>query len=211
MDGLLFDTERTAIKIIARRSFELGFHLPYQAYIDSSGRKQSDCLRITREYAGEGYPYDDIWSYTSAQMNKIISSGNMGLKSGAKSLLYFLKKRQIPLTLVTSSSYTKAKKLLKSVNLDSFFDNLITGELVDNGKPNSEIYLYALEVVGQKASECLVLEDSESGVISALGANIPTIIVPDLIKPNKNLRERAVAVLTSLDEVEKLLMSKVGL
>jgi len=201
MDGLLFDTERVAISIIMQKSFELGYFLPWEAFVEASGRKYSDCLRITKEFAGDSYPYEQIWDATSLELEKIVERGEMPLKYGARELLDYFAKQKVDIALVTSSPRERAFALLESASIKSYFSAVITGEDVSIGKPNPEIYLLALKKTGATASTSFVLEDSESGVRSALAASIPTIIVPDLKFPAEELQKGAFGVVDSLADV----------
>ena len=46
-----------------------------------------------------------------------------------------------------------------------------------------------------------MLEDSEAGVQAAYAAGIDVICIPDLKQPSKEYKEKATAVMDSLDEV----------
>ncbi len=198
MDGLLFDTERTAIQMIARKSFERGWHLPFRAFQRASGRNYEDCLRITREEAGEGYPYPEIWAETSATMRELSNAGKIPLKSGALGLLNLLKELNHPCWLVTSSSQKRAENLLQGAQIDSYFKGMTTGEAVEKGKPAPDIYLKALSETEGDPSLSIAFEDSNSGGKAALGAQLKTIIVPDLEAPQEEIQGESSAVIGSL-------------
>lgn len=51
----------------------------------------------------------------------------------------------------------------------------------------------------------MVLEDSQNGVLAAYRAEIPVIMVPDLLPPDADLKNKTVAVVSSLHEVPKFL------
>lgn len=201
MDGLLFDTERTAIAIIMQKSFELGYHLPWRAFMQASGRKYEDCLRITREEAGEDYPYAEIWRQTAEEMRAMAREGAMPLKPGAVELLHQTSIKgegSCRCWLVTSSPDETASALLQGAGIENLFEGKVTGERVSKGKPHPEIYLTALKRADARAENSLAFEDSPSGVESALAAGIPTIIIPDMQPLSEGLKERAKAVYPSL-------------
>lgn len=92
--------------------------------------------------------------------------------------------------------------MIKAViyDMDDFFNVVISGDDVVKGKPEPEIYLLCCKKLGFKPEECLVLEDSEKGIISAKSAGCKCIAVK-----NKNTLEEntsmADLVIDSLDEI----------
>lgn len=89
---------------------------------------------------------------------------------GASDLVRWTHGRADAQTLVTSSSRRVQQAVLRYLNLDRFFDEIVTGDDVVSGKPNPEPYVKALGKVGARAEESLVFEDSKNGIRAALGA-----------------------------------------
>jgi HAD superfamily hydrolase (TIGR01509 family) len=80
--------------------------------------------------------------------------------------------------IVTSSRKDHFEIIHRSTGLLKYFDFLLTGEDYTKFKPNSEPYLLAVERSGCKKDECLAIEDSERGLISARSAGIHCYIIP---------------------------------
>lgn len=70
-----------------------------------------------------------------------------------------------------------------------------------HGKPDPECYLLASKQLGVAAENCLVLEDSNNGMRSALSAGCQAIMVPDLLGPEADVEDGALAIVESLVEV----------
>lgn len=125
---------------------------------------------------------------------------------GVLKLVRYLKQHNIPIIVATSSH--KEAFLLKSKNnadlFDLFGDNIICGDdpLIKNGKPSPDIFLEAARIIGNTdPSTCLVFEDSPSGVLAGLNAQMNVVWVPDMnLKLDPGLKERAVEILTSLED-----------
>jgi beta-phosphoglucomutase len=96
---------------------------------------------------------------------------------------------------------------LTRADILSFFDGIIAGDDVMNGKPNPEIYFTACRELDEAPSNCLALEDSNNGVLSALNAGLQVIQVPDLIEPTSEIKAYGHEIVQSLVEVEKILRS----
>lgn len=104
-----------------------------------------------------------------------IYSEHLGLFPGAREFIQHLKKRGVKIALVTSAAYELADSFLTRHQLKGYFDCIITGEHVVNGKPDPEAYQKALDDLKVKPEEALAVEDSYNGVLSATSAKIPTI------------------------------------
>ena len=78
---------------------------------------------------------------------------------------------------------------------------MVFGTELKRGKPYPDIFLKAAEYAKEPPEQCLVLEDSEAGVQAAYAAGIDVICIPDLKQPSKEYKEKATAVMDSLDEV----------
>ncbi|MCZ6777289.1 MAG: HAD family phosphatase [Ignavibacteria bacterium] len=79
--------------------------------------------------------------------------------------------------LATMSQQNEAKRVLEILKIEDKFDFIATRETVIRGKPDPEIYLLVAEKLGVQPHECLVIEDSPTGIKAALTAGMPCIAV----------------------------------
>ena len=86
-----------------------------------------------------------------------------------------------------------------------YFDEVISGDMVDKSKPEPDIYLLAAKKLGLRPEECMVLEDSKNGIISARRANCLAVLVPDIIPVDDEMIEAADYVCEDLLEVIDLI------
>jgi len=110
----------------------------------------------------------------------------MDFKPGAVLVMQELKKQGFILVLATTTSrrqldiYSNQNiKMREQLEINSFFDFIISKEDVSKQKPDSEVYLKVLEYFKISADECLVFEDSLHGIQAAKGAMIETVNVYD--------------------------------
>ena len=73
------------------------------------------------------------------------------------------------------------------------------------GKPDPEIYLKVSTLLAEDPKDCLVLEDSDNGVMAASGAGMDVIQIPDLKQPSEKIKDMGHMVLTSLKDVKRFL------
>jgi HAD superfamily hydrolase (TIGR01509 family) len=64
--------------------------------------------------------------------------------------------------------------------LPEAFSVIVSGDDVSRGKPDPEAYQLGAAKLGLEPRQCVAVEDSPTGVASALAAGVPTIAVPDL-------------------------------
>lgn len=103
--------------------------------------------------------------------------GGVVWRPGARELLAELNALGVPCVLVTMS-YRRLAEAVVRVLPPGSFTALVTGDEVVRGKPHPEPYLRAAALVGAEPGECVALEDSPTGVASAVAAGVPTVAVP---------------------------------
>jgi HAD superfamily hydrolase (TIGR01509 family) len=101
-------------------------------------------------------------------------------RPGARELLDALRERGVPSALVTMSWRTLADAVLEALP-DGTFAAVVTGDEVSHGKPHPEPYRAAARLLGVSPQDCVAIEDSPTGVRSAVAAGVPTLAVPHVV------------------------------
>ena len=101
-------------------------------------------------------------------------------RPGARELLTSLRAHDVPPGLVTMSWSRFSDEVVACLPPGSFA-TMVTGEEVSRGKPHPEPYLLAAERLGLDPGECIAIEDSPTGVRSALAAGCRVIGVPHVV------------------------------
>jgi beta-phosphoglucomutase len=83
----------------------------------------------------------------------------------------------VPLALVTGSLRSEVDVALKACGIEGQFSAIVTANDITKSKPNPEGYLKASELLGIEPKDCVVVEDSPSGINAAIAANIDCIAV----------------------------------
>ncbi len=105
---------------------------------------------------------------------------HMPWRPGARELLTALKEEGVPSALVTMSWRSLADAVLAALP-DGTFDVVVTGDEVSHGKPHPEPYRAAARLLGVSPEDCVAIEDSPTGVRSAVAAGVPTLAVPHVV------------------------------
>ena len=101
-------------------------------------------------------------------------------RPGAVELLTALRTAGVPNALVTMSWRSLADSVVSALP-DDTFAAVITGDEVEHGKPHPEPYLAAARALGVEVTDCIAIEDSPTGVRSAVAAGVPTLAVPHVV------------------------------
>ena len=96
--------------------------------------------------------------------------------------------------------------MLKTKNIQTFFDVAVTAEDITNSKPDPEIFLKCATKLGREPSKCLVVEDSIFGVEAAKTAKIGCIAVLTGVYSRKELEKaKPHLIVDSLREKREIL------
>jgi HAD superfamily hydrolase (TIGR01509 family) len=99
-------------------------------------------------------------------------------RPGARELLEELRTAGVPCALVTMSYQRFVAPILEQLHPDAF-KAVITGDILERGKPHPEPYLTAAAALGVCADDCLAIEDSTTGVTSAIAAGCTVLVIPN--------------------------------
>lgn len=126
-------------------------------------------------------------------------------RPGIIALLDLLAAHDMPRAVATSTQSPLAQRKLEAAGLLGYFDVVCTSSDVAHPKPAPDVYLLAAERLGVSPSQCLVLEDSPTGVRAALAAGMTPIQVPDLLMPDDEVRALGHRIVASLRDVQRML------
>jgi HAD superfamily hydrolase (TIGR01509 family) len=179
LQHLLFDNDGTIVdsEIIAQRAMldllaQHGLHLSEQDYSHRfPGLLDRDILHILQR--DHGFQVPEHFSKHLHEAHIVGFNRSLRAIPGMTSLFRRLK---IPKSMVSNGSVRHVERCLKKVKLLSAVDgHIFSAEHVSRPKPHPDVYLYALEKIGLKPHQTLVVEDSPTGVRAAKEAGIQTV------------------------------------
>ncbi|OKO99476.1 HAD-IA family hydrolase [Xenorhabdus eapokensis] len=132
------------------------------------GRTIEETLKLISSYFYNQHCVDEIKERAIAELNQVKPI------AGAADFI-----KTIPagrMAIVTSGAKKVSMQSIISAGIP-VPDIMVTSEDISRGKPNPEPYLKAAEILGVQPSECLVFEDADSGIQSALAAGMSVIII----------------------------------
>jgi HAD superfamily hydrolase (TIGR01509 family) len=203
MDGLLLDSEPLYRVTWQTAAAELGCPIDDELYVHFVGRGNDEADRILRERFGDKLPLDEFRARWRRDWDERLEREPLARKPGAIELLDWLDERCVPKALATSTPRAVALRCLG--DLASRFAAFAFGDEVEHSKPAPDLFLLASRRLDVAPKDCLVLEDSEAGVLAARAAGMDVIIVPDLVEPSPEIAAMTVGVCRSLHEVGRMM------
>ncbi|PAZ02464.1 MAG: hypothetical protein CAK85_00655 [Spartobacteria bacterium AMD-G5] len=96
---------------------------------------------------------------------------------GACELLAALRSEKIPCAIGSSTPRQNLEAIFSVTGLGEFFDAVVCGDDVANGKPAPDVFLLAAQKLAMAPADCLVIEDAHAGIEAAHRAGIPVLAV----------------------------------
>jgi len=214
VDGTLADNEQDGHRVAFNGAFEdagLDWHWDEETYgrlLDVFGGKERIRYFIDR-FSSHFTPPDDLDGFIqrlhrhkTARYVELLHSAGIPLRPGVDRLIREAHAVGLQLAIASTTTQENVLALLaKNLGEDcvDWFDVFACGDVVPNKKPASDIYRYALAQLSLSADECIAVEDSESGLASAQGAGLLTLITTNPTTRDQNFTGAAI-VLDGLGE-----------
>mgnify|MGYP004645463121 FL=1 len=208
MDGLMFDTERVFIMAWDYAGEKIGIGKAGYMVYKTLGMNIASSYKVWKEEFGDGYNQEELRKYTKEFLTNYYSENKVPVKKGLYNLLDFLQKNDCKMAVASSSPRWEVEKHLKDAGIYEYFKGIICGDMVENSKPDPEIYLKACALLEANPSECYALEDSKNGLLAAHRAGCRPIMVPDLWQPDEDILKIIDGKYEDLDEVKVAFESK---
>ena len=171
-DGVLVDSEILASQTVLAMLKPYGFVMSPEEYGSRfAGKVEEDTLAIIRGEYGISLP-DDFLARLRLEIERHLDHDLQPI-AGMKNVI---KDLSLPKAIVSNSRLVRVIASLKTAGLAGLFgEELFAAEMVEHPKPAPDIYLHAARQLGVLPAECLVVEDSQSGVTAAHRAGMTVV------------------------------------
>jgi HAD superfamily hydrolase (TIGR01509 family) len=206
LDGLLTDTERLHCQAWRETLAGVGVGVSEAEYAEHWIRAGLGIEVFVRR---RGLPHDpEVLRRTKLGTFTTLLETSLCPMPGALDLVETLHGTK-RLGLATSSFGETARLILRRLDIARYFEAVATNESVARVKPHPDLFLYVAKRLGVAASECVVLEDAEKGVLAAHAAGMKVIAVPTP-QTQDNDFSKATRVVSSLTAVTVPLLDSLG-
>ncbi|WP_413677581.1 HAD family hydrolase [Prochlorococcus sp. MIT 0916] len=209
LDGVLIDSEPLHGQAWKETAALFDLNLTYGQLKLLKGRRRTDCANELVKLIPEEVKTEELLSLHKPISRKLILQAKA--MPGGESLVKSCHENDIPMALVTSSSFESCKIKTSPHQWMNLFSVKILGDdkLLGEGKPAPDPYLLAAEKLNIAPQECWAVEDSIAGVSSALKAgcfvfflkeNHDNVHKKEFFDQHKNLKQ-----INHLKEIEEIL------
>ena len=206
MDGTLIDTEKYYRIFWPKAMAEFGYRMTDEQVLSMRSLGRPFAPAKLKEWFGEELDYYAIRARRTEMMEECLDREGIQLKPGAVRILELLRDRGIPAAVSTATPPERTEKYLQATGIRQYFTRIISATQVKEGKPSPDIYLFACEEMGLRPEECMAVEDSPNGVLSAYRAGCRVVMVPDQTQPDEELKPLLYGCVPTLDELERFVM-----
>jgi len=200
-DGTLFDTETLMYEVWVEIGRDMGLTMTIPEYLHYVGLNRKTVLDVMHERIGPDFDGAEFMVRCVARLSERIEEEGVPLKPGVREILALLQEKGIPVGLATSTHRVRTDRRLELCGLGKSFAAVVTGDEVSKGKPDPEIYRAVCQKLGFSPENCLAVEDSKNGILSAYQAGLAVAMIPDMVPPTAELEDIAWKTFPSLLEL----------
>jgi HAD superfamily hydrolase (TIGR01509 family) len=131
------------------------------------------------------------------------------LMPGVRAILDWCRAQRLRAAVVTGANRISLEATFAAHQLKDYFESSVCFEDVRHSKPAADSYLQALNLLGLEAHHCIALEDTQTGVRSAVAAGIEVIAIRNAWTQTQDFSQ-ASFICDSLDGAQEYLASRVG-
>ncbi len=201
MDGTMFDTEPISAWAWKEAGKQEGYEITDAMVRSFLGKNMTAIQEILQKEFG---PEADIAAIAQARQvyyKAYIQKQGAPHKEGLVVLLEYLKEQKIPAAVSTSTDRETGEMVIKKAGVYEYYSAFVYGDMVERSKPAPDIFWVAERELGLAPEECLILEDSPSGVLAGKAAGGYTIYIPDAMQLTEEVKKGISAEVSNLSEV----------
>jgi HAD superfamily hydrolase (TIGR01509 family) len=176
-DGVLVDTEKLYFQATRELLLRSGVTLTEALFRQISLVDGRSAFDLARAKGVSGEEIERLHEARNRRYTELLTAG-VRVMDGVEEILGALRGK-VFLAIVTSSRREHFDAIHADSRLLSSFDLILTREDYVLSKPHPEPYLMAMKKSGFNADECLVVEDSPRGLVSAMAAGIRCLVIPN--------------------------------
>jgi HAD superfamily hydrolase (TIGR01509 family) len=173
-----------------------------ESFRKSSGRRIIDDIRDMRAHFGWSAPEEEHFAQRQRAFDEICANAELVPMPGAVEMIRALQAHGTLLAIASSAVRSSIEMILERLALRDAFAIIVDGSEVEHGKPDPEAYLVTARKLGVAPAECIVIEDSEVGVLAAKRAGMVCIAVRN---PHAQIRQDLSAADLVVDSMIELI------
>jgi len=195
MDGVLVDTEPIYIDIGRHLFRKLGIEVSQErimSYVGVPARRM--WAEIRRDYLLPQSLDELIQAERSEQWRRLSAMTLIPPMDGVVPFLERLMTAGIRRAIASSTPLDLVQLIISRAMIGRYFEAVISGDQVKEGKPAPDIFLYAASELGCAPDDCVVVEDSPHGIRGARSAGMKTVGFANQLSKGLDLSEADIII-----------------
>lgn len=203
VDGTLLDTERIFMEGWRQAGALFGYTVTEEALLKTRAVQKAVAIPVFEACCGEGFPYEEIRRERVRIAEEIIgaSTAEQLRKPDALAVLQALSDRGCALAVASSTRQELTRAHLEHAGLLKFFPVVVTGDMIQRGKPEPDIFLEAARRFGVAPEDCAVVGDTPADVLAGSAAGMDVYLIPDQVPANPQTIALSRRVLENLGQL----------
>ena len=194
MDGVIIDSEPIHFEVDMQTMREFGVNISKDELNKYVGTTNEYMLNdLINKYKMQK-SIKEILEYKMELTIRRIKETKINAISGIPELLISLKHNNIKTAIGSSSPKELIITVIEKFQLGKYFDCIVSGDEVKEGKPKPDIYLEVSKRIGVNPEECIVIEDSRNGVLAAKNAGMKCFGFRNVNSGNQDLSKADIIV-----------------
>ena len=172
-DGVIADTEKLWLKnrmMTINQKFGLNwdYKITYKYLGGMSDKTKRKVLN------NMGLITDDVFWEENYKLDQLDLKKGFDLTDGIENIFKYTVLKQC---IATGGLKEKTKQKIDVVGIRKYFpeNHVFTADMVEKGKPEPDLFLFAAKKMNEKPEDCIVIEDSIAGMEAAKKANMDVI------------------------------------
>jgi HAD superfamily hydrolase (TIGR01509 family) len=178
LDGLVLDTEKTYFIAWQKAAERMGFELTSEFCSSLSGLQFEAVEQKLLNLAGDLFQIEQFRHLSGELWYQYVEANGIDVKKGFHVLMGVLQRLNIPYCLATNSYQKNALECLAFAGVSHLFPVLVARDQVKSAKPAPDIFLKAATQLGKVIENCVVVEDSLTGIQAAKNAGAYVVYIP---------------------------------
>ena len=171
MDGVLVDSEPIHFAGRAKTLSRYGIETNDEELSHYTGILSEAFLTDIAKKRGVDIPIAEACKFAKVDFKETLDGYDLKPIDGILEFLQALQSKNIPMAIASSSSPEVIDTFVTRLDIKKYFKALISGRQVEHSKPAPDIYLAAAKALETMPTDCVVLEDSHSGIVAGHAAH----------------------------------------
>jgi HAD superfamily hydrolase (TIGR01509 family) len=204
MDGVIINTEPLHKKAYYKTFEFLNLSVTDELYYSFTGSSTINIMqKLVSHYNLNESPAELVLIKRAFFNDLFKNDPDLQLIEGAEDCIKYFFTNGLTLVLASSASHSTINRVFERFNLDKYFIDKLSGADLEKSKPDPEIFENAATLAGIPRENCIVIEDSDNGVLAANRANIYCVGYRSEHSKRQTLAT-ADMVIDSFEELKKL-------